>query len=192
MTRKSEATTASKSEGEAPRDAKEATIASAAYEEDWPPQDFSGVDTAKPVDDETDDKPVEVEVKGIEGTTSRYDVRTTLENRAGDFDACHDRVGGGGGRIVFRIHILENGDVGGLKIASSKVRNRKLVDCYAEVVSSSHFNRPHGGYADVKWTTKVGRSPKRPDALFVRKARWDAPTGSGKSASRGRRKGNGA
>jgi hypothetical protein len=88
-------------------------------------------------------------------------------------------VGGGGGRIEYRIHILANGDVGGVKVRTMKSRNRRLVDCYTDVVSSSHFTVPHGGYADVKWTTKVGRSRKRPDALFERKVRWDAPAGSG-------------
>ena len=63
----------------ATRDAK---VATSEYDDTWPQQDFSGVDTTAPVDEETDDKPQEVEVKGIEGTTSRYDVRATLEDRA--------------------------------------------------------------------------------------------------------------
>jgi hypothetical protein len=117
-------------------------------------------------------------VQGIKGTTSEYDVRTTLESRGEDFDRCHDRVGGGSGRIEYRIHILANGDVGDVRVRKLRVRNRKLVDCYTEVVSSSHFTLPHGGYADVKWTTKVGRSRKRPDAFFERRGRWDAPIGS--------------
>jgi hypothetical protein len=189
--RKAPAVATSKPETEAPRDAK---IAAAGADEDWPAQDFSGVDTAKPVDADDDDRPQEVEVKGIEGTTSRYDVRTTLEGRAQDFDHCHDLVGGSGGRIIFRIHILENGDVGGVKVNTRKVRNKKLVECYTEVVTSSHFTRPHGGYADVKWTTKVGRSPKRPDALFERKGRWDTPAGKTRQAgrTRARPQGNGA
>jgi hypothetical protein len=142
------------------------------------PQDFSGVDTSAPVDSDTDDGPRVVVVEGIEGTTSEFDVRTTLENRFEDFDRCHDLMGGGGGRIVYRIHIEANGDVGGVKVRTVKSRNRKLVDCYTEVVSTSHFPQPHGGYADVKWTTKVGRSGKRPNAMFERRHRWDTPAGS--------------
>jgi hypothetical protein len=189
---KTASTATSKSGAEAPRDAK---TTAPETDEDWPRQDFAGVDTSAPTDD-TGATTQEVAVKGIEGTTSEYDVRTALESRAQDFDSCHDRVGGGSGRIEYRIHILANGDVGAVKIRKLSVRNRKLVDCYTEVVSSSHFTQPHGGYADVKWTTKVGRSRKRPDALFVRKARWDASISGGKThrAAADRRRGrrNGA
>jgi hypothetical protein len=162
----------------APDGTRDAKTGPSEAEDGWPTQSFAGVDTAAPKDDDTMDVHREVAVKGIEGTTTEYDVRTTLESRAQDFDTCHDRVGGSGGRLVFRIHILANGDVGGVKVSRMKVRNTKLVECYTEVVSSSHFTLPHGGYADVKWTTKVGRSRKRPDALFERKVRWDAPSGS--------------
>ncbi|HTU57448.1 MAG TPA: hypothetical protein VMF89_03425, partial [Polyangiales bacterium] len=146
------------------------------------PEDFSGVDTSKPVDKETDDGPREVAVEGIEGTMTEFDVRVTLENRYEDFDRCHDRVGGGGGRIAYRIHVLANGNVGDVKVRTMKSRNRKLVDCYTEVVASSHFPKPHGGYADVKWTTKVGRSKRKNSDMFERRHRWDTPAGS--SASR--------
>ena len=173
--RKTPATATGKSGTEATRDAK---TSPSEIDDEMPAQSFAGVDTSAPKDEETG--PVrEVEVKGIEGTTSEYDVRTTLESREADFDGCHDRMGGGGGRLVYRIHITENGDVGGVKVTRLKSRNKKLVDCYTEVVSSSHFTRPHGGYADVKWTTKVGRSRKRPDALFERRVRWDAPVSAG-------------
>lgn len=178
-----------KAEAEAPRDAKTA----ASEDEDFPVQDFSGVDTTAPKDDPNADGPHEVAVQGIKGTTSQYDVRSTLEARNADFDLCHDRVGGSGGRLVFRIHIEANGDVGGVKVTRMKVRNTKLVECYTEVVTSSHFPLPHGGYADVKWTTKVGRSRKRPQDLFARKVRWDAPSGTQRSASgKARKPRNGA
>jgi hypothetical protein len=190
---KAAAAPAGKPSSEPTRDAK---TAAPNAEEDWPSQDFAGVDTSAPVDDETNDTQQEVAVKGIEGTTSEYDVRTALEGRAADFDTCHDRVGGGSGRIEYRIHILANGDVGGVKIRKLSVRNRRLVECYTDVVSSSHFTQPHGGYADVKWTTKVGRSRKRPDAFFERKGRWDAPMAGSKTrrATADRRRGrrNGA
>ena len=180
-TRKAPATGTANSESTAKPEAQgqpDAKTAAAAEPADgWPVEDFSGVDTTAPKDSETAQGPREVEVKGIEGTTSRYDVRTTLQNRDSDFDRCHDLVGGSGGRIVFRIHIEANGDVGGVKVSTQKVKNRKLVDCYTEVVASSHFTRPHGGYADVKWTTKVGRSRRRPDAIFERRGRWDTPAG---------------
>jgi hypothetical protein len=167
-----------KSEPERQRDTK---TAEAAHEEDeGPPQDFSGVDTTAPVDDDTDEGPHEVIVEGIEGTTSEFDVRTTLEGRAEDFDRCHDEMGGGGGRIVYRIHIAANGDVGRVKARPIRSRNRKLVACYTDVVSSSHFPKPHGGYANVKWTTKVGRSSrkKRSNPLHERPHRWDRPAGT--------------
>jgi hypothetical protein len=175
---KSAAPTApTKSEPEPRRDAK---TSEAELEDELPSQDFSGVDTSAPVDSDTDEGPREVVVAGIEGTTSEFDVRTTLENRAEEFDSCHDRMGGGGGRLVYRIHIEANGDVGRVKVRTIKSRNRKLVACYTEVVSSSHFPHPHGGYADVKWTTKVGRTSrkKRPNTIYERPHRWDAPAGS--------------
>lgn len=173
QTHKARATAPMKSETEATR----VKMTASEGDDEWPPQDFSGVDTSAPVDSDSDDGPREVAVDGIEGTTSEFDVRTTLENRAEDFDRCHDRMGGGG-RISYRIHILANGDVGGVRVRTMRSRNRKLVDCYTEVVSSSHFPRPHGGYADVKWTTKVGRSRKRKNLLFDRPHRWDTPAGS--------------
>jgi hypothetical protein len=141
-------------------------------------QDFSGVDTSAPVDDDTEEVRI-VTVQGIEGTTTEFDVRVTLENRAEDFDRCHDRMGGGGGRIVYRIHIEADGKVGRVKAVPLKSRNKKLVACYTEVVSSSRFPRPHGGYANAKWTTKVGRTSrkKKTNMLYDRPHRWDAPAG---------------
>jgi hypothetical protein len=144
-----------KSKPEPKRDAK---TSSSEFDDEDSSQDFAGIDTSAPVDAESDDGPREIVIEGIKGTSSEFDVRTTLDNRYEDFDRCHDRVGGGGGRISYRIHILATGDVGSVKVRTSRARNRKLVDCYTEVVSSSHFPHPHGGYADVKWTTKVGRS----------------------------------
>lgn len=162
-----------------PKPQNDAKIAEAQVEEEES-QDFSGVDTSAPVDDETDEGPREIVVEGIKGSTSNFDVRTTLENRAEDFDLCHDRNGGGGGRIVYRIHIEANGDVGRVKANPIRSRNKKLVKCYTEVVSSSHFPKPHGGYADVKWTTKVGRTSrkKKKNMLYDRPHRWDTPAGS--------------
>jgi hypothetical protein len=155
------------------------TAAAAHEAEEWPPEDFSGVDTTAPVDDDTEEGPHEFTVEGIEGTTSEFDVRTTLENRAEDFDRCHDQMGGGGGRIVYRIHIEASGDVGRVKARPVRSRNRKLVACYTEVVSSSHFPKPHGGSAKVKWTTTVGRSRKtRNSTLYERPHRWDRPAGT--------------
>jgi hypothetical protein len=167
-----------KSEPAPQRDSKTAEAAHE-EEEELPPQDFSGVDTTAPVDDDTDEGLHQIVVEGIKGSTSEFDVRTTLENRADDFDRCHDRMGGGGGRIVYRIHIEANGDVGRVKARPIRSRNRKLVACYTEVVSGSHFPKPHGGYADVKWTTKVGRTSrkKKKNSLYDRPHRWDAPAG---------------
>jgi hypothetical protein len=142
---------------------------------------FAGVDVSPPVDPVIDQPERAVAIKGIEGTMSEYDVRTTLEGRDPEFDRCHDEHRGGSGRIEFRIHILASGEVGDVKVHSSRVRNRELIDCYTEVVSASRFTAPHGGYADVTWRTKVGRSRKRPDALFERKVRWDAPSSSASS-----------
>lgn len=167
------ASTMPKFETEPTRDAK----ASDTELDEWP-EDFSGEDTRAPTDPEDAEGPRVVAVTGIRGTATEFDIRTTLENRSADFDRCHDRLGNGGGRIVYRIHILANGDVGGVRRSAIRSRNRKLVDCYTEVVASSHFPQPSGGYADVKWTTKVGRSrKKRPDPMFSRPHRWDRPTG---------------
>lgn len=153
-------------------------------EEETPASDlFAGTDTAAPVDVETERKTEAVDVAGIEGTMSEYDVRSTLEGRNEDFDRCHDTNGNGGGKIVFRIHVNADGDVGDVKTHRLSGHNRKLIDCYADVVSASHFSPPHGGYADVKWTTKVGRSPKNPTESFERRVRWDTPS-TGGAASR--------
>jgi hypothetical protein len=168
------AATMSKAAPEAARDAKD--VASSEPAED--PRDFSGVDVSAPVDEHAPAPQREVAVEGIEGTMSDYDVRSVLEARDQDFDRCHDRFRGGSGRLRFDIHIQANGDVGQVKVHRSKVRSDGLVDCYTEVVASSRFSAPHGGYADVKWTTKVGRSRKRPDDVFERRGRWDALAGA--------------
>ena len=146
-----------------------------------PTSAFAGVAVADPETDESADAAAEkhaVAVRGIEGTMSEYDVRTTLEGRDKEFDLCHTHGHGSGGSIEFRIHVLADGEVGAVKVHSHNVRARELVECYAEVVQTSRFTAPHGGYADVRWTTKVGRSRVRKDALFERKVRWDAPTTS--------------
>ena len=174
-TRKTSATAARKPPPEAERDAK---AAAPELEEASGADAFAGIDTVAPTDTAIEEPEKAVAVKGIEGTMSEYDVRTTLESRDEDFDRCHAGGRGGGGRIEFRIHILSNGDVGDVKVHRVKA-NSKIVDCYADVVATSHFSAPHGGYADVKWTTKVGRSRKRPDATFERRGRWDTPATDG-------------
>jgi hypothetical protein len=121
-------------------------------------------------------------VHGIEGTMSEYDVRATLEEHSQEFDRCHDAERGGG-RVVFGIRILRSGAVGDVNVRGSSVRNRDLVDCYAGVIASTTFPSPHGDYADVKWTTKVGRARQKKDELFERKVRWDAPSVSEQSRS---------
>lgn len=155
--------------------------------EEFEPQDFSGVDTAPPKDKEVEAPQREVNVEGIEGTMSEFDVRVVLENRDADFDRCHDLHRGGSGRIMFQIHINSNGEVGHVSAHPSKVRSRGLIDCYSEVVSTSRFNPPHGGYANVTWTTKVGRSrKKRGSDLFGydRPHRFDAPATSSAQSER--------
>jgi hypothetical protein len=168
---KASAIAASKSRPAASRDAKDSD------EGELEPQDFSGVAVAAPKEDKNAKIEREVDVEGIEGTMTAFDVRTPLEERDADFDRCHDQHRGGSGRIVFHIHILATGDVGHLKAHPSKVRSKDLIECYSEVVSSTHFAKPHGGYADVKWTTKVGRSRKKREDMFERKVRWDTPAG---------------
>jgi hypothetical protein len=123
-----------------------------------------------------------IDVGGIEGTMSEYDVKATMDSRSGDFDRCHDSSSGSG-RIKFRIRILPNGDVSDVAVRQSNVRNRDLVGCYSDVIMASRFPSPHGGYADVTWATKVGRSRKKPDEIFERKVRWDTPATSSSSGS---------
>lgn len=125
-----------------------------------------------------------VAIKGIEGTMSEYDVRATLDGKGQDFDRCHDTTGrSGSGRVSFRIRILPTGDVSDVDVRKSSVRDRSLVGCYADVILASKFPSPHGDYADVTWSTKVGRSRQRPDAWFERRVRWDAPTASSSDSS---------
>ncbi|MET0286989.1 MAG: hypothetical protein ABW352_21075 [Polyangiales bacterium] len=171
-------TAASKGRPAASRDAKDSD------EDELEPQDFSGVAVAAPKEDRNAKIERDVDVAGIEGTMTAFDVRTPLEERDADFDRCHDEHRGGSGRIVFHIHILASGDVGSLKAHPSKVRSKDLIECYSEVVSSTHFSKPHGGYADVKWTTKVGRSRKKREDMFQRKVRWDTPAGGVASIQR--------
>lgn len=129
-----------------------------------------------------------VAVRGIEGTMSSYDVRATLDGRGEDFDRCHEPRRRGRGKIEFRIRILPNGDVSDVNVRRSNVRNRELVGCYSEVIMASRFPPPHGGYADVTWSTKVGRSRPRPGDVFERRVRWDAPSASSEASNRSQRR----
>jgi hypothetical protein len=183
-THKAATATARKPPPQAQRDAKASFSPAPELEEATSGADaFAGVDTEAPTDSTTEQTQQAVAVKGIEGTMSEYDVRTTLESRDEDFDRCHEGGHGGGGKIQFRIHILANGDVGEVKVHRLSGHNGKIDDCYTDVVSTSHFSAPHGGYADVKWTTKVGRSRGRPDATFERRGRWDTPATGGDAKS---------
>jgi hypothetical protein len=162
------------------------------------PSQAGAAATSKVADDlqsESSAEPEEraVAVKGIEGTMAKYDVKSTLEGRERDFDRCHDVRGRArSGRITFRIHVLPNGNVGDVRVRQSSVRDRALVDCYSGVIMASKFPSPHGGYADVNWSTKVGRSRARPGDIFERRGRWDAPSESSLSRPSGGRESRGA
>ncbi|HEY6880980.1 MAG TPA: hypothetical protein VI299_23305 [Polyangiales bacterium] len=144
-------------------------------DEELEAQDFSGRDVAAPRDEAKASAPREVNVDGIEGTMSEFDVRVALDGRDADFNRCHDEHRGGSGRIAFHIRVLPSGEVGDVKAHPSHVRSKGIIECYTRVVASTHFSTPHGGFADVKWTTKVGRSRKRQDPIYDRPHRYDAP-----------------
>jgi hypothetical protein len=105
-----------------------------------------------------------VQVRGIEGSMSSFDVRITMEKRGRQFGACHEprarQVPRLSGTIEFAIRIDPQGTVSEVWVRSSDLGDRQLERCFAEVILATPFPRPNGGEANVAWNMVLG--PARP------------------------------
>jgi hypothetical protein len=119
-----------------------------------------------------------VNVAGIEGTFSAYDVNRTVEGHAEAFAACHEprarRIPPLGGRIAFGIEVAHSGEVKRVVVRHSDVGDRVLEQCFSDVIRAVQFPRPNGGDADVSWTTEISppwasREPEVWDAERVKR-----------------------
>lgn len=119
-----------------------------------------------------------VNVAGIEGTLSAYDVNRTMEGQAEAFAACHEprarRIPPLGGRIEFRIEVAHGGEVKRVAVRRSDVGDRVIEQCFSDVILAVQFPRPNGGDADVTWITEISppwasREPEVWDAERVKR-----------------------
>ncbi len=110
-----------------------------------------------------------VQVRGIEGTLSSFDVRTAMEGRGRDFAACHEPRARAlpvlSGRIEFAIQVAVDGQVNRVEVRASDLGDRELERCLSEVIRSTRFRTPNGGVANVTWLMALepataGRSPE--------------------------------
>ncbi len=96
-----------------------------------------------------------VQVRGIEGTLSNFDVRTAMEEHGRDFAACHEPRARAlpvlAGRIEFAIQVATDGKVNRVDVRASDLGDRELERCLSEVIRTTQFRAPNGGVANVTW-----------------------------------------
>jgi hypothetical protein len=110
-----------------------------------------------------------VNVRGIEGSLSSFDVRMAMEKRGAQFGACHAprarRLPRLAGRIEFFIRVSPEGTAEQVDVRSSDVGDRELERCFVDVIQAAPFPRPNGGEAKVSWVMELGpaRAGKDPE-----------------------------
>lgn len=123
-------------------------------------------------------KPNKVDVRGIQGTLGNFEVRTTMEQKAREFAACHEsrasRVPPLSGSIEFAIQVKSTGEVMQVDLNNSDVGDRQLERCFMDVIRATQFPKPNGGDAKVSYTmllgpARKGREPEQWDADRVRR-----------------------
>jgi len=96
-----------------------------------------------------------VQVRGIEGTLSNFDVRTAMEEQGREFAACHEprarELPMLSGRIEFAIQVDVDGQTRRVEVRASDLGDRDLERCLSEVIRGTKFRRPNGGIANVTW-----------------------------------------
>jgi len=106
-----------------------------------------------------------VQVRGIEGTLSNFDVRTAMDERGREFAACHEPRARAlpvlAGQIEFGIQVDVDGQVRQVDVRASDLGDRELERCLTDVIRGTRFHRPHGGIANVTW--QMALEPARMD-----------------------------
>jgi hypothetical protein len=96
-----------------------------------------------------------VDVAGLVGTLSQFDVKVTMEKKSKEFAQCHEprarSVPSLAGSIEFKIHVLKTGKVSKVQVRESDLGDRVLERCLSEVIKATPFPEPNGGEADVQW-----------------------------------------
>jgi hypothetical protein len=102
------------------------------------------------------DRESSVNVRGIEGSMSSYDVNQTMEGRSQELSACHAprvrAVPALSGNIEYAIKVDAEGNVGDVAVRRSDVGDLALERCIGEVIQSKPFPRPNGGDAKFTWS----------------------------------------
>ncbi len=96
-----------------------------------------------------------VQVRGIEGTLSNFDVRSAMEERGSEFAACHEPRARAlpvlAGQIEFAIQVDIDGQVRSVDVRASDLGDRELERCLTDVIRGTQFHKPHGGIANITW-----------------------------------------
>ncbi len=97
-----------------------------------------------------------VSIRGIEGSMSSYDVRTTMEARGSELAACQEpsvrAVPVMAGTVEFAIQVDRTGKVGEVLVRASDLGDRVLERCVSDVILQTPFPTPNGGDARITWT----------------------------------------
>jgi hypothetical protein len=114
------------------------------------------VEAAPPAAPEPDPRESAVNIRGIEGSMSSYDVNQAMEGRSDALSACHAprvrAVPALSGAIEYAIKVDAEGNVGDVAVRSSDVGDLALERCIGEVIESEPFPRPNGGDAKFTWS----------------------------------------
>lgn len=96
-----------------------------------------------------------VQVRGIEGTLSNFDVRTAMEEQGKEFAACHEprarELPMLSGQIEFAIQVDVDGQTKRVEVRASDLGDRDLERCLSDVIRATKFRKPNGGIANVTW-----------------------------------------
>src|SRR5688572_1654710 len=100
-----------------------------------------------------------MQVGGLTGSLSAYEVREALEPRGEELAACFARqsrrLRGLGGRLEMAFHVSAEGRVETVRAIDSTLGHRDVERCVLGVAASTRFPRPHGGAADFTWPLEL-------------------------------------
>jgi TonB family protein len=101
-----------------------------------------------------------MQVAGLTGSLTPYEVREALEERGEAFGGCFmrqaRRLRGLGGRITMAFHVDAQGRVQWARAIDSTIGHRQVERCVVSVAAQTQFPRPHGGgAADFTWPLEL-------------------------------------
>jgi len=98
-------------------------------------------------------------VQGLRGTLSQYEVQNALEPRMPKFARCVQKRSGEvewlSGHVSLEFHVNLDGSVASVYPRESSMGDRATERCIGEVAKGTRFPAPHGGEADFAWSLDV-------------------------------------